>query len=391
MNDLNPRLTAMAPSATMSINSKAKELQRQGKDVINLTVGELSFSTPEHIVRVTKDALDEGKTKYGPLRGVPELRQAIAEQSFVPTDNVIVQVGAKQALFNVFQTILDPTKEEKDEVIMFAPYWVSYPPFVELAGGTSRILQLSPSIDYQIDVESVRNAIGPNTKAVLVNTPSNPTGSVQRQEILDNLWQLCQTKGIYLILDEIYKNMIFEKDHSTIKFPPDSKLIIINGVSKSHSMTGFRIGWAIANREIIDNIAKIQSHSTASPTTFCQYGAFEALTGVDVDLRPLLEENRRMVVKLLNDINGVECGIIDSAFYAFPSFKGYIGKKIEEGKYLSSSRDLADYLLNEAEVATVPGEDFGVDWHLRINFAVKPEQLKEAITRIKNALEKLLD
>lgn len=386
---MNPRLTAMAPSATMAINSRAKELQAKGVDIINLTVGELSFPTPEHIVKTTKDALDEGKTKYGPIRGIPELRQVVAEKSFAPMDNVIIQVGAKQALFNVFQTIIDPTKEEKDEVIVFAPYWVSYPAFVKLAGGEPRYLQLSPSIDYQIDVETVRNAITPNTKAILVNSPSNPTGSVQRQEILDNLWQLCQTKGIYLIVDEIYKNMIFEKERSILRFQPSGKLIIVDGVSKSHSMTGFRIGWTIANKEVIDNIAKLQSHSTASPTTFCQYAAFEALTGVKTDLRPLLEENRKEVVRLFNEIEGVECGEIDSAFYAFPSFRGYVGKKVEEGRYLSNSRDLAEYLLKEAKVATVPGEDFGADWHLRVNFAVEKDTLIEAVKRIKEALGKL--
>ena len=395
-NNLNHRLDVMPTSATMAINSKAQLLKQQGQDIINLTVGELSFPTPANVLQATKDAIDEGFTKYGPIRGITELRQAVAEQTKCQANDVLITVGAKQALYNVFQTIINPVipahgeVPQPDEVIIFAPYWVSYPPFIQLAGGVTRFANLNPETGYQIDVNTVRGLITPQTKAILLNTPSNPTGAVQSQETLDQLWLLCKEKNIYLILDEIYQHLIFDQEHTTLTFEPNRKLIIVDGVSKGYLMTGFRIGWVVANEEVISNIAKLQSHSTASPTTFCQYAAFEALTSERVQLTELLRENRDLVVERLNAISGVTCSKIDAAFYAFPSFRGYVGKKVAEGKILSSSRDLAEFLLEDAKVATVPGVDFGADWHLRINFAVSKEELLTALTRIEESLGKLV-
>lgn len=387
MKKLNDVLTKMDSSSVMVIHAKAQELKNQGKDIINLTIGEIKKKTSPAVIQATIKALIEDKTKYAPLLGISELRKALSTKYSCEPKNVIITVGAKQSLYNIFQVLLEPGQQ--DEVIVFSPYWVSYPPMVELAGGVVRLVHTNSSSGHQINLESVKQAITPKTKAILVNSPNNPTGAIQEQEILDGLLDLAEEKGIYLITDEIYKDLVFEKDHTFLSFGSPN-LIIIDGVSKSFSMTGFRIGWVVANEEIIETMGKLQSHSTASPTTFAQYGATEAVTnqqGYANTLRNILMINRDIVKVEFLTMPHAHLPTIDGAFYAFPDFS-VLATKTFNGRQIKNSVELAELILNEANVATVPGSDFGKDWHLRISFATDPADLTKALSRIRDLMKR---
>jgi len=395
--ELSERVKRLKPSATLTITACAKKMKKEGKDVLIFAAGEPDFDTPEHIKSAAKRALDEGFTKYTPTAGIDELKAAVCfrykedyKVTFEPK-NVIVTVGGKHALFNAFLALLNAG----DEVIILAPYWVSYPPMVEIAGGVPKIVYMKEENCFAPTIEDIEAAMTNRTRAIVVNSPSNPTGCVIPRNVLQEIYDLCKSRKIFVISDEIYDKLVYKTEPCTMfsmKGADFSNLMIINGVSKSYSMTGWRIGYAIGDESLIAAMGKIQDQSTSNPTSFAQKGALEALLQSQDDLKNMLvefDERRRLVHEGFNSIDGLFSVEPKGAFYIFPNFSSYYGKKTPSGKVVSNSLDMADYLLNEAGVCLIPGEPFASDQHLRLSFATSKEDLKEGLKRVERALKSL--
>ncbi|HDH96170.1 MAG TPA: pyridoxal phosphate-dependent aminotransferase, partial [Proteobacteria bacterium] len=359
--------------------------------------GEPDFDTPDHIKEAAKRALDEGFTKYTPASGIDELKEAVckryAKDYGVNFDvkNVIISCGGKHALYNALLALLNTG----DEVIIVAPYWVSYPPMVELAGGVPKIVHTSESGAFAPTVEQIESAITPATRAVIVNSPSNPTGCVIPPDVIEDIYELCRARGIVVISDEIYDRMVYESEPFTmlkLRGADFSSLVVVNGASKTYSMTGWRIGYTIGDESLIAAMGRIQSQSTSNPTSFAQKGALEALLGPQDDFQRMLaefDERRRLVYEGLNSIEGITACEPKGAFYIFPNFSAHYGKRTPSGGTIGGSLDMGEYLLNEAGVCLVPGEPFGSDAHLRMSFAASRADIEEGLDRIEKALAKL--
>lgn len=376
----------MSPSKTLQITAKARELKRQGYDVVGLGAGEPDFNTPRHIIAAAVKALEEGQTKYTAASGIPELKVAVCEKfkrenglSYRPSE-VIICNGAKHALYNLFQVLINPG----DEVIVPSPYWVSYPEMVKLAGGVPVYVSGNEDNDYKITSRQLRGAVTAKTRALIINSPSNPTGSIYTRDELAELAEVCLAQDIMMVSDEIYEKLIYDgAEHVSVAAlgPKAYELtVVVNGVSKPYAMTGWRIGYAAGNEKIIRAMDSLSSHSTSNPTTFAQYGALAALQGPEEELQAMkaeFDKRRKQAVALLNNIPGIRCLLPKGAFYIFAD----IAEAAARAGYLDGD-DWAQALLEQQHVAVVPGSGFGAPRHIRISYATSLEQLQKGIERI---------
>lgn len=394
---LAERVLQIAPSPTLAVNAKAKALRATGADILNFSVGEPDFSTPENVCEAGRKAITDGHTRYTPVSGIPELREAIClrfkEDHGWHYDEEQIQVccGGKHGLYNVFQAILNPG----DEVLIPAPYWVSYPPMVQLAGGVPVIVPLDEKNNFDLDAQTLAAHATEKTRAIILNSPSNPTGAVFSMQGLKDVAKIALEKGWLVVSDDMYETLTYDADlpPHILDAEPDLKeqTVVLNGVSKSFSMTGWRIGYSAGPLHLIKAMNKIQSQSTSNPAAPSQYAALEALTGPQGFPRMMKEAflpRRQFIVDALNGIKGVTCVNPGGAFYVFPNFSAYYGKAYYNHT-ITDSVSLADYLLDEALVASVPGVAFGADDFIRFSFATSMEVLQEGMERVARALAEL--
>ena len=394
---LSRRARNAAPSPTLAITAKANQMKADGLDVIAFGAGEPDFDTPEHIKQAAIDALGKGLTKYTPSAGIPALKQAICDKllrdnglTYAPA-NVIVSCGGKHSLYNVFQAICDTG----DEVIIPAPYWVSYPEQVKLADATPVIIPTTDTAGFAPTVDQIRAAITPRTKAFVLNSPANPTGAMWPRATIEALAALAVEHGFYVISDEIYEKIVYDGNQSTsIAALGDAikkRTITVNGVSKTYSMTGWRIGYAAGDAEIIAAMGRLQDSVTSNPTSIAQYAAVAALNGPQGFLTDWLAEfdrRRHVIVAALNDIPGISCLNPKGAFYVFPNVSGLYGKSYK-GKKIQSGDDVTDYLLAEVQVAVVPGSGFGAPDYVRLSYATSMDAITRGTERIARAVAAL--
>lgn len=388
------------PSPTMALTQKAKELQRKGVDVISMTVGEPDFPTPENICDEAIKSIKNGFTKYTEVGGIPELKIAIqrkfAEQNNLDydLDEIIVSNGGKQVIYNALMASIDPG----DEVIIPAPYWVSYVDMVLLAGGKPVIVECSESDNFKITYNKIRKYINNKTKWLILNSPSNPTGMIYEKDELEEIAEIVrECPNLHVMSDDIYEHIIFEDEqfYNLAMAAPDIKdrVFIVNGVSKAYSMTGWRIGYGAGSSDLIKAMSKIQSQSTSSPCSISQKAAREALIGPQDFIKQRAAEfqaRRNFVVTQINDIRDMECILPKGAFYVFPSCKKFIGKRRPGGGLIKDSNDFAEYLLTSAGVAVVPGSAFGMEGYFRMSYALSKQTLMEACSRIRDACDKIM-
>ncbi|WP_279054302.1 pyridoxal phosphate-dependent aminotransferase [Hoylesella timonensis] len=396
MAKLSERLNRLAPSATLAMSQKSSEMKAQGIDVINLSVGEPDFNTPDHIKTAAKEAIDENYSKYSPVPGYPDLRKAIVDklhrenQLDYEVAEILVSNGAKQSVCNTLMALVD----EGDEVIIPAPYWVSYPQMVKLAGGNPTIVNTGFAQEFKISPEQLEAAITPKTKVIILCSPSNPTGSVYSQSELEDLAHvILKHEDLYVIADEIYEHINYVGKHESIAQFPGMKerTIIVNGISKAYAMTGWRIGYIAAPEWIVKGCNKLQGQYTSGPCSISQRAAIAAYTQSQAcveEMRQAFQRRRDLIVKLAKDIHGLEVIEPKGAFYLFPKCNYFFGKSTD-GYYIKNSTDLSMYLLEKAHVATVGGDAFGEPNCLRMSYATSDENIQEALRRIKNALEQL--
>ena len=396
MAQLSDRLNRLAPSATLAMSQKSSEMKAQGIDVINMSVGEPDFNTPENIKEAAKKAIDDNFSRYSPVPGYPDLRKAIVaklknENGLDYTVNeIIVGTGGKQGICNVILALVNPG----DEVIIPAPYWVSYPQMAKLAGGVPVIVNAGFDQDFKMTPEQLEAAITPKTKMLILCSPSNPTGSVYSKEELAALANVLRKHpDVFVLADEIYEHINYIGKHHSIAQEPGLKdqVIIANGVSKAYAMTGWRIGFLAGPEWIIKGCNKLQGQYTSGTCSVSQKAAEAAYTldqSAVEEMRQAFERRRDLIVKLAKEVPGLEVNIPQGAFYLFPKCNSYFGKSNGD-KTINNSTDFAMYLLEEAHVATVGGDAFGDPDCFRMSYATSDENIKEAIRRIKEALSKL--
>lgn len=390
------RVERISPSQTLAITNRVLELKRRGEDVIGLGAGEPDFDTPEHIKEAAIRAIREGKTKYTQSTGIPELKEAITERFFqdygvrYSPEQVIVSCGAKHSLANAVFSVAD----RGDEVIIFSPYWVTYPELVKLAGANPVVVPANAQDGFAIDLERLRRAITPKTRAILFNNPVNPTGVLYGEESLAGLADLVANEDLYLIADEIYAKIVYDgkRFKSLAEFEAiRDRVLIISGVSKAYAMTGWRIGYALGPKSLVAEMGKIQSHTTSNPTSISQWAAIAALSGPQdcvEQMREKFRERRDRIYERLSGMPGVQPLRSQGAFYFFPDVSRLFGKRFG-GQEIRNSVDLCQFLLDEQKVAIVPGSAFGSEQHVRISFATSLAVLEEAMDRIEAGLQKL--
>jgi len=395
--NLNKRVEQLKPSPTLAVDAKAKELKKQGVDIVGFGAGEPDFGTPENICQAGIKAINDGFTRYCPSGGTPELKQSIIAKlkrdqnlDYKP-NQIVVSCGAKHTLYNIFQAVID----KGDEVIIPAPYWVSYPDMVMLAGGKPKIIKTKDTDGFRITAEQLEKAINPKTKAVVLNSPSNPTGSSYEFEELQKLATVLVKHDILVISDEIYEKLVYGDfkfaSIAQVSEEMKNKTIVVNGVSKAYAMTGWRIGYAAGNAEIINAITNIQSQSTSNPTSISMKASEEALNGPQdfVDkMKTEFEKRRDYIYQRLNNIKGIKCSLPQGAFYVFPKVSKLYGKQFN-GKQIQNSMDLTEYLLENAKVAVVPGDAFGADNYIRLSFATSMENITKGLDRLEKAVLEL--
>ena len=397
MNQLSDRLNSLSPSATLAMSQKSAELKAQGVDVINLSVGEPDFNTPDHIKEAAKEAIDDNFSRYSPFPGYPALRNAIVEKLKKENglDYTVAQIscanGAKQSVCNAILVLVNPG----DEVIVPAPYWVSYPEMVKLAEGKPVIVTAGIEQDFKITPAQLEAAITPKTKALILCSPSNPTGSVYSKEELAGLVAvLAKHPQVIVIADEIYEHINYIGKHQSIAQFPEMKdrTVIVNGVSKAYAMTGWRIGFIAGPEWLVKASNKLQGQYTSGPCSVSQKAAEAAYTGTQApveEMRKAFERRRDLIVKLAKEVPGFEVNVPEGAFYLFPKCSSFFGKSAGDRK-IENSDDLAMYLLEVAHVACVGGTSFGAPECIRMSYATSDENIVEAISRIKEALSKLV-
>ncbi len=396
---LAERVRNLKPSVTLAIDAKAKAMKAEGVDIVNLSVGEPDFDTPQHIKDAAHKAIDDGFTKYTAVGGIIELKGAIIDkiknnyQIHYKQEEIMVSTGGKQAIYNILQAIVDP----EDEVIIPVPYWVSYPPMVELAGGKPVFVQTDPETNFALDVGKIGEALTAHTRAIILNSPSNPTGSVFTKEQLRDVAELAVMHGFIIISDDIYDAVRYDgcMYENVLSVYPEAKehTVLINGVSKTYAMTGWRIGYAAGPASIIKAATKIQGQSTSNPNSIAQKAAVAAYTGEQgcvTEMVTAFAERRAYVLKRLAAIAGVTCVEPAGAFYVFPDISSYFDKKTPGGKVIDGSLALADYLLESARIAAVPGVAFGDDRFIRFSYAASLETLKKGMDRFEEALGMLI-
>ena len=394
MSIVSNSLKRIKPSPTIAVTSKAREMRAAGKDVIGLGAGEPDFDTPDNIKEAAIQAIKRGDTKYTAVDGTLTLKKAIKEKFSRENnltyglDQISVGTGGKQVLYNAFMATLNPG----DEVIIPAPYWVSYPDMVLLAGGKPKIVKCSEKNEFKITSDELKKTINKKTKWLIINSPSNPTGSCYTKEEIEDLSKiLIKNKKVFILSDDIYEHITYDGFNfftiAQIKALKD-RILTMNGVSKSYSMTGWRIGYGAGPKDLIKAMAKIQSQSTSNPSSISQAAAVEALNGAQDFIKTRsdsFKERRDFVVKSLNNIPGLSCLKPNGAFYVFPSCKKLLGKKTK----LKTDKDFVEKLLVEAEVAVVQGSAFGLDGYFRISYATSMDNLRKALERIKSFCESL--
>jgi len=382
---------------TLELTGKVADLRRQGIDIIAYNLGEPDFGTPENICEAAKAALDAQKTKYTAVAGIAELREAICEKllkdnhvSYKP-NQICVGTGAKQPLVNAVLALC----EEGDEVIVPTPCWVSYLEMVKLSGATPVLVRNREEDGFALNIEGIKKAITPKTKAIMINTPNNPTGAVYTEEALRELAALACEHDFYIISDEVYEKLIYEaKSHFCVASISDEvkeRCVIINGFSKAYSMTGWRIGYAAGSTAIIKGMSSLQGHTTSNTCSIAQYAALEALRGPQESLETMrveFDKRRKFLVERLNAMDGITCVNADGAFYLMPNVTAFFGRSYN-GKTIKDSFDMADYLLEEARIAVVPGAAFEAPENLRISYSNSMEALVEGMDRMEAALKKL--
>jgi len=392
--ELSRRVKALTPSSTLAISAKAKEYNRKGYDVIGLGVGEPDFNTPDYITTAGKKAMDEGHTKYTASGGIPELKEAVTEKfqhdnnlSYT-TDEVIITAGAKFAFYELFQVLLD----EGDEVIIPTPYWVSYPEHVKLAGGSPVFVEGMEENDFKITKEQLNKVITKQTKAIIINSPSNPTGMMYSEQELRELGEICLQHDILILSDEIYEKLIYvEEPHvsiASLSSELKNQTVVINGVSKSHAMTGWRIGYAAGPKEIIQAMTAHASQTTSNPSSISQYAALEAYTNetfnkaTEEEMKKVFSERLDLFYDLITAIPGITCNKPHGAFYIFPNVK----TAVEKGGF-STVDEWVEALLEEEKVALVPGSGFGAPNNVRLSYATSVQDLEKAAERITRFVE----
>ena len=394
MAQLSDRLQRLAPSATLAMSQKSSEMKAQGIDVINMSVGEPDFNTPDHIKQAAKMAIDENYSRYSPVPGYPDLRQAIARKlerenqlHYSPAE-ILVSNGAKQSVCNTVMAMVNPG----DEVIIPAPYWVSYPQMVLLAGGNPVIVEAGFEQNFKMTPAQLEAAITPKTRLLILCSPSNPTGSVYSKEELEGLAKVILAHDdLFVLADEIYEHINYIGKHQSIAQFPGMKerSIIVNGVSKAYAMTGWRIGYIAAPEWIVKGCNKLQGQYTSGPCSVSQKAAEFAYTSSQEcveEMRKAFERRRDLIVRLAKDIPGLEVNVPEGAFYLFPKCSSFYGKKTPDGKTIANSTDLAMYLLEKGHVATVGGDAFGDPECFRMSYATSDENIVEAMRRIKDVL-----
>ena len=396
MAELSNRLNRLAPSATLARSQKSSEMKAQGVDVINLSVGEPDFNTPDHIKEAAKKAIEDNFSRYSPVPGYPELRKAIVAK--LKNENgldysmseILVSNGAKQSVCNTVMALVN----DGEEVIIPAPYWVSYPQMVKLAGGTPVIVNAGFDQDFKMTPEQLEAAITPKTRMLILCSPSNPTGSVYSKEELEALAEVIKRhEGLYVLADEIYEHINYVGHHESIAQFPGMKerSIIVNGVSKAYAMTGWRIGFIAAPEWIVKGCNKLQGQYTSGPCSVSQKAAEAAYTTSQEcveTMRKAFERRRDLIVSLAKEIPGLEVNCPQGAFYLFPKCSSFYGKSYE-GRKIETSTDLAMFLLEEGHVATVGGDAFGDPECFRMSYATSDDNIREAMRRIKETLAKL--
>lgn len=391
--DLANRVKGIKPSPTLAITAKAKQMKADGEDVVGFGAGEPDFDTPENIKQAAIKAINDGMTKYTPVPGTLEAKDAVIaklkrDQGLdYAREQIIISCGAKHTLYNIFQALV----QEGDEVIIPAPYWVSYPDQVILASATPVILETSEANEFVPTIEDLKKTITPKTKALVINSPSNPTGAAIPKARLEEIAQVLMENDIVAISDEIYEGQVYDGfEFFSIAQVPGMKerTILVNGLSKAYSMTGWRIGYAAAPKDIVGAMSKIQSQSTSNPVSFCMPAVEEALNGPQDSVAMMLSEfdkRRSYIVERLNAMDSVSCFTPKGAFYVFPNFSGLYGRSFK-GKAIENSTDFADYLLGEAKVAIVPGIAFGADDFARLSYATSMENIEKGLDRIEAAI-----
>lgn len=395
---LSEYVQRIEPSPTMAIDAKAKQLQRDGIDVISLAAGEPDFDTPDHIKEAGIQAIRDGHTKYTQAAGIPELREAIVQRlaaddglEYTP-DQVIVNCGGKQTLYLAGATVISPG----DEVIVPAPYWVSSSEQPKLVGGNTVIVQTCDADGLKLTAQRFREAITPKTRMVVLNTPCNPSGVVYTRQELEAVAEVAVDYGIYILSDEIYDKLVYDgAEHVSVAVLGDQVKelsIVVKGVSKSYAMTGWRVGYAAGPSEVIGGMVKAQMQMLSHTSSISQRAAVTALTGPQdcvEEMRLEYDSRRKRIVEGLNGIDGVTCPMPQGAFYAYPDISGCFGRVRPQGGQIEDGTGLCDYLLDEARVACVPGIGFGTQAHMRVSYATSMETIVEAVDRIGQALDKL--
>jgi len=389
------RVLSVAPSVTLAISARAKAMKADGIDVVSFGAGEPDFDTPDHIKQAAVDALGAGFTKYPlPVAGIPELRDAIVAKlrrdnglTYTP-DEISVSIGGKNALYTLMQALIDPG----DEVIVPAPFWVSYTEMVKLAGGKPAIVDAPEAHDFKLTAAQLDAAISSRTKLIVLNSPSNPTGSVYTPAELQALAEVIVARDLYVVSDEIYEQLVYDdvEQRSIASFGPEIKqrTIVCNGLAKAYAMTGWRIGYLAGPADVIGAVNRIQSHATSGPTSFVQKASAVALGGDQscvAAMRTEFDARRKVIVERLNALPGIECRMPKGAFYAFPNITGRIGHSLGD-KHIGGSIDFADACLNDAHVAVVPGVAFGSDHHVRLSYASSIEQINKGMDRLAELL-----
>lgn len=381
------RSQQIEPSATLSITSRANELQKEGVDVVNFGAGEPDFPTPDNIKQAGRDAIDNDYTRYTSASGAPELKDAVVEKlrrdQGIDYDRSRISIGcgAKHVLFNIMASVINPG----DDVILFSPYWVSYPNQIQYFGGEPNVVDTADT-DFVPDLDRIREAITPNTRALILNSPSNPTGSVVTPDTIKAIAELCRERDILLISDEIYEKLIYgETSHQSPVELDDSyreNTVVVNGVSKAYAMTGWRIGYAAGPEDVIGNMNTLMSHSTSNPCSISQKAGIEALNTPDEEIQSMVDtfsERRDLIVDALNAMDGVECEKPGGAFYAFPDVR----ELIDNGSGIEDDMELAKTLIDEAHIAVVPGSPFGAPGYLRLSYANGTDRIELGMERLR--------
>jgi aspartate aminotransferase len=388
---ISARIAAIAESATLAVDAKAKALKAAGRPVIGFGAGEPDFPTPGYIVEAAKEAAANPRFhKYTPAAGLPELRQALADKTArdsgyqVEASQVLVTNGGKQAVYQTFATLLN----DGDEAILPAPYWTTYPESIVLAGGVPVQVDTDEGNGYLATIDQLERARTPKTKLLVFVSPSNPTGAVYPREQVKAIGEWANEHGIWVVTDEIYEHLVYgDAEFSSIPVETPAvaeNTVVLNGVAKTYAMTGWRVGWMIGPKDVIKAATNFQSHATSNVANVSQAAALAAVTGdlsAVAEMRSAFDRRRKTIVRMLNDIPGVVCPVPAGAFYAYPSVKGVLGKEIR-GKRPQTSSELAGLILDEAEVAVVPGEAFGTPGYFRLSYALSDADLEEGVSRI---------